>query len=319
MGKLPTASALSDRMRLKQLRLVSALGDQGSLRRAAAKLNVTQPTATKMLAELEAGMGFALYERRPRGLQITPLGREVLSFAARVLSELDRLLAALEARQSGGVGELTVGAILGATPDVIAQAVLDMKEAWPRLTIKLRGESSDHVLQLLEARRVDVAVGRFHEATQHNLYHYEPLGKETLCVVARTGHALARRSRLGFAELAEERWVVQSMATPARQILEGQFARAGLRSPQDMIEANSILTMIQLVERSDAIAMLSEPLVRDHLTAKLLCQLPIQIDAQLSGFGILTRSGEQLQGVSAEFAERLRQIARRDSGRESND
>src|ERR1700712_1753545 len=120
-------ASLGYQLRFKQLQLVAALGEQRTLGQAASTINVTQPTATKMLAELEALAKFRIYERQPRGLQITMLGREILTFAQRVLSEFDRMQAALEARQTGGGGGLLLGAILGA-PDIIAQAGTEMKE-----------------------------------------------------------------------------------------------------------------------------------------------------------------------------------------------
>jgi DNA-binding transcriptional LysR family regulator len=288
----PQASAFAYQLRFKQLQLMIALGDQGSLSKAAAVLNVTQPTATKMLAELEALARFKIYERKPRGMQITELGGEVLMFASRVVSEFDRMQAALDARRNGGIGELVVGAIIGA-PDMIARAVTEMKQAQPLLTIKLRGESSDHVIEMLESRTVDIAVGRFNNLGQHNLYNYEPLGDEGLCIVARAGHVLAKRRKLKLTDLASERWILQSLATPA-----------------DVIEVNSILAVIQLLERSDAIAMLSEPAIRDYLATGLLYRLRLPIQSRMSGFGILTRRGEALTGTAAEFAERLRAIAR---------
>ncbi|KMO18466.1 LysR family transcriptional regulator [Methylobacterium platani] len=301
--------ALADRLRLRQLRLVTALGEQGTLRRAAAALNVTQPTATKMLAECEAIFGVALYERRPRGLHATPAGREVLGLAQRVMAECGRSAAALATLEHGG-GELVVGAILGATPDFIVQAVLDVKTQWPHLVVRLRGESSDQVLAMLENRTVDIAVGRFSKPTQHNLFRYEPLGDEALCVVARAGHPLLRARDLRLGDLTEQRWVLQSIETPARQILEAEFGKAGAATPGDMIEANSILTIVQLLQRSDAVAMLSEPMVRDHVASGLLGQLPVAIGARLSDFGLLTRRGETLTGVAAQFADRLRESAR---------
>ncbi len=300
----------ADRLKLRQLRLLVSLGEQGTLGRAAAAVNVTQPTATKMLAECEAALGLPLYERSPRGLQSTPAGREVLTFARRVMSEFVRTSAALDALRRGGAGVLTVGAILGATPDVIARAVIDMKQRHPELTIRLRGESSDQVLGMLEDRVVDVAVGRFSDSTQHNRFHYEPLGDEALCIVARAGHPLARERHLDLRALQDQRWVMQFVEAPARQILEDEFGKAGAPTPADIIETHSIFTIIQLLERSDAVAMLSEPLVRDHLAANLLCRLPVTIGARLSDFGLLTRRNEVLTGTSAAFAERLRALSR---------
>jgi DNA-binding transcriptional LysR family regulator len=302
--------AIADRLRLKQIRLVLAIGEQSSLMQAACIIHVTQPTATKMLAELEQLLGVQLYERVPRGLRITEVGREVLTFARRVIVEYDRMLLSLAARAAGRTGEVIIGAILGAMPDAVAAAVLEMKRRDPLLTIKLHGETSDHVLELLESRVADVAVGRFSAPLQHNAFDYEPLGDEALCIVARAGHPMADLGPRGIGSLADEMWILQPMSTPSRQALEGEFGKLGLSSPKDSVEANSILTIIQLLERSNAVALLSEPLVRDHLAVGLLTRLPVTINTSLAGFGLLTRKGEELAGYALSFVEIIRDITR---------
>lgn len=303
--------ALEGRLRLRQLKLVVAIGEQGTLRRAAAAINVTQPTATKMLAEIESIVGSRMYERGPRGLTANPLGRELLAFSSRVLVEFERLSGALKARQNGSVGELVVGTILGTTADVVASAVVAMKDERPHLTIRLRGETSDNVLALMEARRVDLAVGRFFETQRHAVFDYEHLGEEDLCLVVRPEHPLARRRKLTLGELADERWIMHAAANPARHILEAEFARAGMRQPSDVIETNSVLTALQILERCNSVAMLSQSLVRDHVARGLLKRLPVLMEARIGGFGLLTRRGEVLSEPAANFAERIRVLARR--------
>jgi DNA-binding transcriptional LysR family regulator len=302
---------LEGRLRLRQLKLVVAIGEQGTLRRAAASINITQPTATKMLAEIEEIVGSKMYERGPRGLMANPLGRELLAFSSRVLVEFERLGGALKARQNGSVGELVVGTILGTTADVVASAVVAMKEERPQLTIRLRGETSDNVLALIEARRVDLAVGRFFETQRHALFDYEHLGEEDLCLVVRPEHPLARRRKLTIAELGDERWIMHAATNPARQILEAEFGKAGIALPSDVIETNSILTALQILERCNAVAMLSQSLVRDHVSRGLLRRLPVTMEARIGGFGLLTRRGETLSEPAANFAARIRMLARR--------
>ncbi|MBC7731569.1 MAG: LysR family transcriptional regulator, partial [Bacteriovorax sp.] len=69
---------LVNRLRLKHWSLLSALGDSGTLNQAAISLNATQPSATKLLADIEQAFGFALFERHARGMRATPLGSEVV-------------------------------------------------------------------------------------------------------------------------------------------------------------------------------------------------------------------------------------------------
>jgi DNA-binding transcriptional LysR family regulator len=79
-----------------------------------------------------------------------------------------------------------------------------------------------------------------------------------------------------------------------------------MASPTDVIECSSIFATLQLVQKSDAITMLPESVVRDHLRAKLLVRLPVKVGKNLSGFGIMTRRDEPLSAVAMDFADCLR-------------
>lgn len=309
MRPAPLLPVLMNRLRLKQLALVAALGEQRNLHRAAAAINVTQPTATKMLHDVEIVFGFPLFERLPRGMQPTELGNEVVRFAVRLLADFDRFAQDLDGKRRGGYGQLVVGAIMGAAPDLVARAVADLKAKRPLLVVRLLGETSDEILDLLAERKIDLAVGRFSGPLQHNEFDFEPLANETLYVVARTGHPLDGVPGVALGDLAQLPWVMQPLTSPARQLLEQEFAQARMTTPTNLVEASSIFATLQLLQTSDAVAVLPESVVRDHLRAGLLCRLPLVIGTNLTGFGILTRKGEVLGGAAVEFVRALRQYA----------
>ncbi|MBP2291564.1 LysR family transcriptional regulator [Azospirillum rugosum] len=309
MRPSPLLPTLMNRLRLKQLALVAALGEQRNLHRAAAAINVTQPTATKMLHDVELVFGFPLFERLPRGMQPTELGREVVRFAVRLLADFDRFAEDLDDKRRGGYGQLVVGAIMGAAPDLVARAVADLKAKRPLLVVRLLGETSDEILDLLAERKIDLAVGRFAGPLQHNEFDFEPLANETLYVVARAGHPLAGIPALELRDLADLPWVVQPLTSPARQLLEQEFAQARMATPANVVEASSIFATLQLLQTSDAVAVLPESVVRDHLRAGLLGRLPLVIGKNLTGFGILTRKGEVPGAVAVEFLRALRHYA----------
>lgn len=309
MRPAPLLPVLMNRLRLKQLALVAALGEQRNLHRAAAAINVTQPTATKMLHDVELVFGFPLFERLPRGMQPTELGNEVVRFAVRLLADFDRFAQDLDGKRRGGYGQLVVGAIMGAAPDLVARAVADLKAKRPLLVVRLLGETSDEILDLLAERRIDLAVGRFSGPLQHNEFDFEPLANETLYVVARTGHPLDGVAGVDLGDLGRLPWVMQPLTSPARQLLEQEFAQARMATPANLVEASSIFATLQLLQTSDAVAVLPESVVRDHLRAGLLCRLPLVIGTNLTGFGILTRKGEVLAGGAVEFVRALRHYA----------
>jgi DNA-binding transcriptional LysR family regulator len=151
-----------------------------------------------------------------------------------------------------------------------------------------------------------LAVGRFSNPLQHNQIDYEDLGNEELCIVARTGHPLARHKQLQLSMLAETPWILQPLTSPARQIIEQDFGQLGMKTPPDLVECTSIFATLQLLQKSDAVAMLPESVVRDYLNAGLLVQLPLVVGKSLPGFGILTRRGETTTSNAAGFIRALR-------------
>ena len=302
-----TSSAhLIGRLRFRHLALLVALDEHRNLRRAADAVHLAQPSATKLVHDLEVVFGFPLFERLPRGMQPTELGMEVLAFARRTLVDLDRFTQDLDSKRKGGYGQLVIGAIMGAAPDVVARAMADIKKGRPLLAIKLLGETSDEILNLLIDRKIDLAVGRFSNALQHNTIDYEDLGNELLCIVARKNHPLSRSRRLDLPALDKCPWILQPLTSPARQIIEQEFGQAGMMTPGNLVECTSIFATLQLLQKSDAVTMLPESVVRDHLQAGLLVRLPLTVGKSLPGFGILTRRGEPLSVAATELVESLR-------------
>ena len=317
---MTTTAHLLGRLRFRHLALLVALDDHRNLRRAADAVHLAQPSATKLVHDLEQVFGFPLFERLPRGMLPTELGSEVLAFARRMLVDLDRFTQDLDSKRKGGYGQLAIGAIMGAAPDVVARAMADIKQRRPLLAIKLLGETSDEIVSLLLSRKIDLAVGRFSNPLQHNAIDYEDLGNEPLCIVARKGHPYGRFRSLELNKLADSAWVLQPLTSPARQILEQEFGQAGMMTPANMVECTSIFATLQLLQKSDAVAMLPESVVRDHLDAGLLARLALTVGKSLPGFGILLRRGEPLSPSATEFVESLRRYgALMDQGQSARD
>lgn len=310
MNASPHARALFSRLRYKHLLMLVTLVGTRNLHRAAEALHMSQPATTRMLQDVEEAFGCALFERQARGLKPTALGAEILEFARRALNGLDRCAEDLDARRSGGYGHLAVGAIMGALPDLVVRAIAESKARQPGLQLRILGDTSDQLTELLEQERIDVAIARFTQPADLGRFTFEPLGNEHLAVVVRTGHPLAGRAAPDLAELvAEWPWILQPEASPARVALEAAFARRQLPPPADVIECGSVFAMLQLVQITDAILVLTEAVVRDHLRTGLMVSLDLEITEPLTPFGILLRTGQVPSAALEGFLGLLRQQA----------
>ncbi|MER0236963.1 LysR family transcriptional regulator [Fulvimarina sp. MAC8] len=301
---------LEHHLKIRHFMLIAALDDHGTMHRAAEALNMTQSTASKMLGDLEILLGAKLFERAPRGMTPTALGRYALSIARAELTRIERFSEEFAARRDGGYGTLSIGAIMGAAPDLVAHAVADLKRSQPKLTVRLLGETSDHILDMLETGRLDLAVGRFTNPRHGQLFEFEPLAEEKLVLVARAGHPLTDGFDGDLKVLADWPWVLQPPTTPTRYLLDDAFAEAGIDIPDNVVECISIFAILNLVQASDAVAVLPVSVVDAHLRAGLLAPLAMRPQITVSGFGIVTRKNELIGETAELFADSLRRHAR---------
>jgi DNA-binding transcriptional LysR family regulator len=305
--------SLLNRLRYRHLHMLVVLGTHQNVHRASIQLNMSQPAATRMLREIEDMFGCQLFERLPRGLRATALGRQLLRFAESTLNGLSRCAEDLAVRQEGGYGYLAIGTIMGAAPKLVMNAVAQTKAENPQLRLRIMGDTSDQVLRLLDQNHIDIAIARRNPMTDDQAYEFEALGNERLLVVVRAGHPLIRRRKLPLEELVREwPWVLQPATTPARIAFDQMLQRLTLPVPLDITECSSVYSMQQLIQLTDAIMVLSESALTDYLRMGLVKALPIRLDEPMAPFGILTRRHETWTAEQRRFIDTLRTLAGKD-------
>src|SRR6201987_6498732 len=99
MNHQTSVVALVNRLRFKHLALLVALDDARNVHQAADAINVAQPSASRMLGDIEEALGFLLFERNARGMQPTPLGVVTLAYARRALADLTRFAEDLDVKR----------------------------------------------------------------------------------------------------------------------------------------------------------------------------------------------------------------------------
>ncbi|RZL88036.1 MAG: LysR family transcriptional regulator [Variovorax sp.] len=242
------ARRLVARLRFRHLLLLIELQRGGSLRAAAAVLNLTQPALSKALGEVEAAFGFALFTRSARGLAPTPRGEIAIRGAAFLLEELAHVGA--EASAEPAVTVLRIGA-----PPFVAQGYL------PEVFARLIGPEARVRVQLLEERvpllvqsllegRLDALITSYPtempEAAGQPL-HYEKLFDADFAVIAPPAHPLARARRVDWQRLSKERWIMPAPSSMVRRMMEEVFRREGVMAPVPVIESTSPVTNLRLV------------------------------------------------------------------------
>lgn len=304
---LPSLSSIVGRLRMRQIALLTALDDQGSLHKAADVMCMTQPAATKALHELETSFGIKLFDRSPKGIEATELGRCVIRYARLIQGDISSLREELLNMMNGQGGRLAVGTVMGAVPILLTRALARLREIQPELSIEIVEDTSARQLLMLDQGRLDVVIGRATVASQPHLYHYELLRDEPLCIVAGIHHRLARERKVSLQELGKESWILYTTNAPLRIYVEHEFKQAGIKIPSNAIETSSTFVAISLLNESSMVAVM--PLDIAHLFAakKMLCILPTNLKARMEPYGVVTRKNVTLSSTAKMFMQILLQ------------
>ena len=282
MSTTPTAQLLN-RLRMRQVALLLAIGQHRTLRAAAAQLGLTQPAATKMLQELESAMGHALFDRVGRGLQLTAAGHCVLAYFEGLQGHFDALTRELE---QGSAGKLCIGSIMAASPAVLTQALIRLKALYPLLTIEITVDTSDRLSDALRRGDLDLVIGRVPD-TNAGAFSFSPIAEEALSIVASPQHPLAGQARVAWAELLAYPWILQPHGSPMREVMEHEFKNQRSPLPRGLIETASILTTTNLIGNSDMLAVMPTEVAERYEAHGLLACLRYTVRQRLSVYGTI--------------------------------
>jgi DNA-binding transcriptional LysR family regulator len=305
---LPNVDSIAARLRLKQLRLLIALDEHGSLHRAADEMALTQPGATKALREIEATFGATLFSRSPQGIQPNELGRCVIRYARLIHMDVAHLREEMAGILQGTGGRLAVGSIMGAVSGVLVDALTRLRAKQPALTVEVVEDTSARLLALLDQGRLDLAICRASVARQPDHYDYVELRDEPLAIVAGVAHALIDAPKVTLADLAQSRWIVYPSIMPLRGLFEREFKEAGLPLPLHPVETASTITTVLLLQRDPTLVSLMPLDMAAFLTRHGLAKrLAIAVRSRTEPYGIVTRRGAALSAATKLMIDELTQ------------
>lgn len=297
-------------LKFRHLLLIDTLGRTRNMHLAAQQMNLSQPAISKMLKEIESLLGFALFERQPRSMPPTALGEHVLRYAQIALNDARSFVQQISSLREGGHGHLKVGGIFAATAVALPEAILQIKQRSPLLSIEVVEQTSNHLMEMLEEKKLDLAVARFTDQSQQQRYDFQPLAPEPFCIVVNNRHPLADAGPTSLQQLVDLPWILYPVGTPIRARMELAFAEAGVGMPRNTVDTISMQTFLQVLQRGPMIGMLPNAMVNPLLDSGQLKTLDTPLHLVPQDYGILTRKGEQLVGAALEFAEILKENAR---------
>ena len=305
MTVAPWDDRVRRRLKLRDVDVLLAVVQTGSMGKAGAVLRMSQPAVSKAIASLEQTLGVPLLERSRRGVEPTPYGLALIKRGVTVFDELRQGVQDIAFLTDPTVGDIRVGGTDGMISTLISPVVHQLSTQYPRMTFRVSVGDLRTLYRELEARRVDVVVSRLNSPPSEE-YSAEILYEDTLVVVAGLRHPLARRRKIEIAELLDETWTFQPPETNFGAFAMEAFRAVGLAPPRITVATTSHTLHNELLATGRYLVMVPRfwaLLQRPNPSIKIL---PVVFPHTRHKVAIITLKNWSLSSATQFFVDRVR-------------
>jgi DNA-binding transcriptional LysR family regulator len=242
---------------LRQIRYFVAVAEHGSVSATAQAISISQSTITETIQELEADLGFRLFERHARGVELTLKGHQFLRHARKILTDVQDARRALRGEIAEGSGKLA----LGVTPLVAGYVMSDLLSgfcgAFPEVAVDTVEETSQQLEHLLVGGELDVAVMVVPVNMNAPALHTELVEISPYRVWLPLGHRATRNKvRVSVHDLADTPHVLLTVDSIS-QTVEAAWRELGIR-PQVALRTSSVEAVRGLVATGGHVAIMPD-------------------------------------------------------------
>jgi DNA-binding transcriptional LysR family regulator len=263
-------------MEFRQIRYALAVSKQRSFTKAANRLNISQSAVSEQVRLLEEEVGFPLFARTPRGIEVTERGRTFLYEAERVVGDL-LSLSDIARRLKGAISDtLTIGMGSGMAQIFMPRLFPRLNEIMPGVRLELMTAPTKNIFNELHEERIDAGLAI--EADPDRLpagIVFFRLTTAELVLIVHPRHALARaRGAVDIARLIAEPIVMSELTVGYGQAVLSLFTDLGAR-PNVLAVADNIETIKVIVQSGTGIAIVPRACVDNEVALGALKVLPI--------------------------------------------
>jgi DNA-binding transcriptional LysR family regulator len=245
----------------------------GSIRKAAARLNVASSAINRQILALEHEIGTPIFERMPRRLRLTATGELLIAHVRETLKSSQRVAAQIEALRGLKRGEATIATMNGLAAGPLPGFIASVLEAHPRVHIRLRVLPLDQIPNALLTGEADIALG-YNFPTSPGLRVVASHDLHLGAVVA-PAHPLTKRQPAWLADCLQFPLAISDSSMTIRPVVDLAFTRAGLPL-HPTIETNSIEFMRRIAGAGSAVTFLNPVDIGVDLARGTLAYVPFQ-------------------------------------------
>ena len=313
--KIDWGSEVGRRIKLRDLHVFFTVAQHGSMGKAAAKLGVTTPTVSDVIADLENAVGVKLFDRNTRGVEPTIYGRAVLKRGLVAFDELKQCIRDIEFLADPTVGELWIGCPESVSSAILQAIIRTFKREYPRVVLHVEEVNAPTLeLPALRTRKLDLLFARLigpanGDPLAEDL-NIETLFNDELAVVVGTHSKWARRRKTDLVDLVNEPWILTPPGTWTYSTLAKAFQARGLKMPELDLVTFSVHLRANLLANGAFVTAFPASFLKLNADRFTLKVLPLDLPVRPWPLTLITLKGRTLSPVVERFIKCAREIAK---------
>jgi len=298
------------RLKLRDLHVFFTVVQSGSMAKAAARLRVSPPAVSQIIADLEHALGVSLFDRSPQGVEPTTYGRALLRGGAAAFDDLKQTIKEIEFLADPTAGEVRIGCpetVAAILPPIIRR----LYQRHPGVIVHVSDVVAPTLnLPQIRDRTLDLALVRVVGSSMHNRFAEEfnveaLFGDETVIVVGANSR-WARRRRLGLAELINAPWILPPADSLNNIVVKEAFRASGLEPPKISLVTFSVQLRASMVATGEHITVFPRSMMQLFAEQMMLKVLPITLPTREWPVALVTLRDRTLSPVTKLFIEHVR-------------
>lgn len=286
-------------MDINQLRIFASVYRNRSFTRAAEELNISQPTISEHIKNLERDLECTLFDRLTRKIIPTAEATAIFTKASNILEEMNELKESVRASKGRVAGPVTVGASSIPGTYILPYKIAEFSRHRPQVSFEIVIEDSRRIVEMILNH--DILLGFVGAVLDTRHIHYEPCIDDELILVA--PQDLAPKKTITSAELLHLPFIQREVGSGTRSTMEAYLAKAGIDPSELQVAAllGSTASLKEALKAGLGVAILSRIAVRHELENGLLKEIRIKDLRMTRSFFLVTHKSRMLPAPYKSF------------------
>ncbi len=270
---------------------------------ASEELNLSQPALSRSILRLEEDLGIPLFERKSRGVMLTPYGKVFLEYTSHILSDMQEAKQKIHDMVDPYYGSISVSFIQTLGSSFIPDLISSFQKKFPNVQFQLSQNITSKIIKGLTS--TDIDIGFCSPVEVHENLCSFPVLKEELFLIVPTTHRLAGNDTVNLREVADDPFILFKPQTTLYELIHKLCNEAGFQ-PKKVFEGYEERTVVDLVGANLGIAIV--PLL-PNLDKNRISILRIQSENCFRVIQMVWRANGYMSPAVINFKKHVEQMA----------